>query len=427
MATSSPDPEISFDNVDLINDNDHTANSQENDNLIDMSSIQHERDHRSNSEALSSNVRSRTGPSMPASEIINAHSTPQHTDDRLTRSSVRNNTTLKPTMAQIPTWSSSDISCSQSNDTSLCYIIQAMEANSKPDWSSVSDMSAVVKTLWRMWDRLEIQNGILYRIWYDDSNISHRQIVVPDSHKADVFLYSHDIPSAAHLCVNKTLERLRQTFYWSGMKDDVPDYCNKCDLCLSRKPSKPTKSPLGVAGVSGPNERVAIDISGPLPKSSKGNCYVLVVCDCFTRWTEAIPIANQEAETVAKAFVDVYVSRFGVPLQVHSDLGTNFTSKDMFELLQIHHTKSTSQHPQSNGNVERFNRTLAVMLTMYCDKNQRNWNEFLPQVMLAYRSSTNASTGVTPNKMVFGREIILPLQASVRLPPDPDKQCGSYS
>lgn len=82
MATSSPDPEISFDNVDLIQDNDHTANSQENDNLIDMSSIQHERDHRSNSEALSSNVRSRTGLSMPASEIINAHSTPQHTDDR---------------------------------------------------------------------------------------------------------------------------------------------------------------------------------------------------------------------------------------------------------------------------------------------------------------------------------------------------------
>ncbi|WAR10472.1 POL-like protein [Mya arenaria] len=67
--------------------------------------------------------------------------------------------------------------------------------------------------------------------------------------------------------------------------------------------------------------------------------------------------------------------RFGVPLQVHSDLGTNFTSKlfsDMFELLQIHHTQSISQHPQSNGNVERYNRTLAVMLTMYCDKNQRN-------------------------------------------------------
>ncbi|WAR06970.1 NYNRI-like protein [Mya arenaria] len=258
MATSSPDPEISFDNVDLIQDNDHTANSQENDNLIDMSSIQHERDHRSNSEALSSNVRSRTGPSMPASEIMNAHSTPQHTDDirhvhlksdrnvydqctnNANESSVRNNTTLKPTMAQIPNWSSSDISCSQSNDTSLCYIIQAMEANSKPDWSSVSDKSAVVKTLWRMWDRLEIQNGILYRIWYDDSNKSHRQIVVPDSHKAEVFLYSHDIPSAAHLGVNKTLERLRQTFYWSGMKDDVQDYCNKCDLCSSRKPSKPT-------------------------------------------------------------------------------------------------------------------------------------------------------------------------------------------
>ncbi|WAR10470.1 hypothetical protein MAR_035546 [Mya arenaria] len=144
----------------------------------------------------------------------------------LTRWSARNNTTLKPQ------WPKSPIDPQQL----------------KPFQGLTGDMSAVVKTLLRMWDRLEIQNGILYRIWYDYSIKIHRQIIVSDRHKAEVFLYSHDIPSAAHLGVNKTLERLRQTFYWSGMKDDVQDYCNKCDLCSSRKPSKPTKSPLGVSG-----------------------------------------------------------------------------------------------------------------------------------------------------------------------------------
>ena len=83
----------------------------------------------------------------------------------------------------------------------------------------------------------------------------------------------------------------------------------------------------------------------------------------------------------------------------------------MCDLLQIHPTKSTAQHPQANGVVERFNRTLGSMLSMYCNKNQRNWDEFLQQVMMAYRSSIHASTGQTPNKMTLGRDVVLPLQA----------------
>ena len=204
------------------------------------------------------------------------------------------------------------------------------------------------------------------------------------------------------------------------MKTDIEQYCQKCHLCASRKPHKPTRSPLGSNHVSAPLERVAIDICGPFPLSNSGNKYILVICDCFTRWTEAIPIPNQEADTIVKAFVDVYVSRFGVPLQIHSDQGRNFTSKlfaEMCQLLQIHHTQSTAFHPQSNGIVERFNRTLSAMLAMYCSEKQRTWDQFLPQVMLAYRSSVNASTGKTPNQMVFGRDVILPMQACMGLPP----------
>ena len=172
--------------------------------------------------------------------------------------------------------------------------------------------------------------------------------------------------------------------------------------------------------VNAPMERVAVDIFGPLPLTKANNKYVLVVTDLFTKWTEAIALPNQEADTVSKAFVDNFVSRFGVPLQLHSDRGSNFTSKlfsDMCDLLQIDHTMSTPQHPQSNGSVERFNRTLASILTMYCDKNQRNWDLYLPQVMMAYRSSIHSSIGKTPNQMLFGHDIILPFQAGFDLPP----------
>ena len=190
----------------------------------------------------------------------------------------------------------------------------------------------------------------------------------------------HDIPIAGHLCAEKTLVKIRQSFFWSGMKDDIQNYCKQCHQCASRKPTKPNRTPLGSSFVSEPLEKCSIYIFGPLPKTTSGNSYVLVICDCFTRWTEAIALPNQEAETVAKAFVDNYLSRFGVPLIVHSDQGSNFTSKlcsDMCNLLRIHHTKSTPLHPQSNGSVERFNRTLAAMLTMFCAENQRTWDQYL--------------------------------------------------
>jgi transposase InsO family protein len=85
----------------------------------------------------------------------------------------------------------------------------------------------------------------------------------------------------------------------------------------------------------------------------------------------------------------------------------------MCTVLGIDKTRTTRFRPQSNGGVERFNRTLASMLTMYCEKNQETWENYLQQVMMAYRSSVHASTTRTPNSMLFGREITLPLQALI--------------
>ncbi|CAC5415372.1 unnamed protein product [Mytilus coruscus] len=91
----------------------------------------------------------------------------------------------------------------------------------------------------------------------------------------------------------------------------------------------------------------------------------------------------------------------------------------MCKLLGIHKTRTTSFRPQSNGGVERFNRTLASMLSMYCKQNQDQWDQYLQQVMMAYRSSVHASTSRTPNSMLFGREVTLPLQAVI---PQPDTE-----
>ena len=159
-------------------------------------------------------------------------------------------------------------------------------------------------------------------------------------------------------------------------------------------------------------ERVSINIPGPLPLSKAGNRYILVMSDCFTKWTESVPIPNQEARMVAEAFVNNFICCFGVHLQLHSDQGKCFESKlfqEICSLLDNDKTWTTSMRPQANGTVERFNRSLVSMLTMYCNDNQDNWDVCLPQVMMAYRSSSHASTKISPSKVVLGREIVLPL------------------
>ena len=91
-----------------------------------------------------------------------------------------------------------------------------------------------------------------------------------------------------------------------------------------------------------------MDILGPLPRTPRGNCYVLVISDNFTKWTESYALADQTATTIAEKIVSEFVSRFGVPRQIHSDQGTNFESNVMAEickLLGIEKTRTTPLHP----------------------------------------------------------------------------------
>ena len=204
------------------------------------------------------------------------------------------------------------------------------------------------------------------------------------------------------------------------MKVHIAEFCRLCDACAARKLSpKQNKAPMGHISSGAPMEKVCLDILGPLPLTQQKNRYILIKTDIFTKWTEAIALPDQKACSITKAFVDTFVSRLGTPLQVYSDQGCNFEAKifqEMCTYLQIEKTRTTSLRPQANGSVERFNKTLINMLSMYCQSDQTKWDQYLQQVMMAYRSSVNSSTGKTPNLMVLGREVVLPMQAVVGKP-----------
>lgn len=158
--------------------------------------------------------------------------------------------------------------------------------------------------------------------------------------------------------------------------------------------------------------RVAVDILGPLPETDRGNKYIAVVGDYFTKWCEAYPLPNQEATTVADALVSQWVCRYGVPAELHSDQGRNFEArlfKQTCQLLGIHKTRTTPLHPESDGMVERFNRTLCNCLAKMVDEDhQGDWDQQINYVMMAYRSSVHETTGFSPSYLLFGRELRLP-------------------
>ena len=168
-------------------------------------------------------------------------------------------------------------------------------------------------------------------------------------------------------------------------------------------------------------ERIAIDILGPLPETPWKNKLILVVGDYFTKWTESYPLPNQEATTVAEKLVNDFICCFGVPRELHSDQGRNFESKvfaEICKLLDIEKTRTTPLHPQSDGQVERFNRTLVEMLRGKIKEDQKDWDLQLPACMMAYRSAVHESTGVSPNLLMLGREMEVPLDVMTETPPD---------
>ena len=162
---------------------------------------------------------------------------------------------------------------------------------------------------------------------------------------------------------------------------------------------------------SGPFETLGIDVTGPHPKSAKGNVYILTIIDHFSKFAFAYPMRNQEASTVAKILVEKVICLMGTPARILTDQGPNFESnlfKELCAALGVAKVRTSPYEASTNGLIERFHLTLNAMLAKTVKENQRNWDDRLQFVMAAYRSTQHASTSLTPNFVIFGRENVMP-------------------
>ncbi|VEN42942.1 unnamed protein product [Callosobruchus maculatus] len=271
-------------------------------------------------------------------------------------------------------WQRTDLQKDQEEDPSLKLIIEWKREDRRPSWQEVSHYSPTVKSYWAQWDSLVMEDGILRLILEDKEEAQERrQTVVPRNRVAKVLGESHSGTCGGHLGVAKTLEKVRERFYWFRCKADVKEWCRKCTVCAaSNGPQRRKKAPMRQYNVGSPFERIAIDVAGPFPESEAGNKYIVVI-DYFSKWVEAYALPNQEAATVADALVKDWICRFGVPLELHSDQGRNFESalfQNVCKTLGIRKTRTTALHPQSDGMVERMNRTKRRGLS---PKLQNSW------------------------------------------------------
>jgi transposase InsO family protein len=327
----------------------------------------------------------------------------------------------RPTWLGTQTTNLDDMRAAQRADPTLAAVYRWVEDKVRPPWEMISGEGRAVKFYWGQLASLEIRDGILIRKLERGEFDPRHQILVPKTMQEEVLKQCHEALTAAHLGRDKTIFNVKQRFLWPGMRKQTELFVKACDVCQMYKTSGRTRKAALMEYLSGePMQRVCIDICGAFPPTAAGMKYVLVVTDCFTKFMEAYAMPDMLASTVARTLVREFFTKFGVPLELHSDQGTNFESAlfgDVCTLLGVKKTRTTPFRPQSDGQSERNVKTVTKMLAMLTDE-QESWDEYLPFVTMAYRATPHATTQLSPNYMMYGRELFMPIDVMFPLPPD---------
>ncbi len=279
----------------------------------------------------------------------------------------------------------------QEQDPNL-RLIMDMIRNSpeRPSWEHVRAESAEVKALWSQYGNLKIQDGALLRHHKNQGLSEEWQIVAPQLIRTRIFQACHHHKLAAHQGVVRTSALIKRRFYWPNMQKDVESWCQRCAVCGKCKAAVRGHGQLQQPTYGAFNEKVSVDLRGPFKRTPDGNEYIAVMQDHFTKWVEGRAICGKEALTVADAVVQEWILKHGAPISLHSDRGKEFTAalhQEVCDMLRIAKTYSTAYQPQANGMVERCNRSLLAMLRAVVSEQQVDWDDHLPAVLSAYRST----------------------------------------
>lgn len=253
------------------------------------------------------------------------------------------------------------------------------------------------------------------KVYHSDSNnyiVCNTSSRVARPYLTDKYrrLVFNSIHNLSHPGIRTTRKLITDRYYWPSMNIDVGTWAKTCIACQKAKIQRHTTSELGSYPPSARFEHIHIDIVGPLPTTPNGDRYLLTIVDRCTGWPEAYPLVDITAQTVAKTFFENWISRFGCPVKLTSDQGRQFESSLFMELTQflgINKIRTTAYHPQSNGTVERWHRSLKTSLKARLQDNT-SWVQELPTILLGLRAVPRSDSQVSAAEMTYGLKLRLP-------------------
>lgn len=305
-----------------------------------------------------------------------------------------------PVVVDLPHRGPEDIRTAQIEDPEIKGIIEDFEDSANPDAAM------------RWTDRgFYLSQGVLYRC-DPDGESEEPQLVVPESLRTELMQELHDAPTAGHLGIERTLKRIKERFYFKGMRAFVTKYLKSCDECQRYKATN--LKPAGLLQTPVLHQRfevLAMDLFGPLPEGPRGEKWILLVEDTASRWVELFALCDSTAETCAKILIEEVFLRYGIPRRVVSDNGSQFVSAVMQKVMYVLGVQQTLipvYHPEANP-AERKNRELKQLLAILVGPEHRRWPTVLPAVRFALNSAHNIGTGQSAAYLTFARELRSPM------------------
>jgi len=262
--------------------------------------------------------------------------------------------------------------------------------------------------------RLLLLDGIVHYI----SNVDDQpfpRLYVPQHLRSSIVKQYHD--DNGHMGIDKTFDAIRQKYYWPGLYKELYRYVRECVICQTRSLQKQRPPLQEMDPPPYPFAIVGLDMSGPYPTSLSGNRYIISFVDHYSGWPEAFAVPDKSADNVAHLLIEEIFPRFGCPLQIVSDNGTennNRIVRETLEKLKVHHVFTSPYHPQSNAKVERFHRTLHDILSKKLADNPSAWDVYLNQTLAAVRFNINESSKFSPFFLLYNRDVVLPVDNLLR-------------
>ena len=275
-----------------------------------------------------------------------------------------------------------------------------------------------------------------YKQYFMEDNLLIRRLNPPvpyvpqgELRKTVLKIYHDTAANGAHFGRDKTIHKIKQRYFWPSMYKDIDNYVKSCLLCAQHNPRR-QKTPGALRPIKPPEgvwQLVSMDFHGPInPTSRRGNKYIICLTDVLSKFVICKAVRDNTAQTAIKFLKEDVISKFGTPRCILTDNGTHFTSTLTNELIKqigSTHLYTTPYHPQSNGQVERYNSTMDAKIAALSNLQKTDWDDQLPFVTLNYNTTIHSSTKQIPFEMMYGRTPILPMDCqddNVTLSYDPE-------